>query len=77
MLRLVSQAKYLRVRISHQNFEQQSLSSTITTAKTACRRLARWLTSRDLHARVKIRIWQSSVLLVLIYGVFSAGLNYI
>ena len=71
---LETQATYLGVIMSYRNFEDKTVQTRISAAKTSFRRLTRWLTGSNMHLKYRLRIWHSCILPVLQYGIFTLGL---
>ncbi|CAE7618384.1 ML1 [Symbiodinium sp. CCMP2592] len=74
-LTLVQSTEYLGAIVSYQQFELQTLRHRISKANARRWALASFLHSRRISVKLKLRIWQSSVLSSLLYGLSTCGLT--
>ena len=71
-----SVATYLGVKMNYRNMESQTLQCRLQAGNHAACRLHRWLTSRQIDCKHRLRLWNSCVLPVLTYGLFTTGITY-
>ncbi|CAE7254236.1 unnamed protein product, partial [Symbiodinium sp. CCMP2592] len=74
-LALVPSTEYLGTIVSYQQFELQTMRHRISKANGRRWALASFLHSRRISVKLKLRIWQSSVLSSLLYGLSTCGLT--
>lgn len=74
---LTNSAKYLGVVISYGNFEDHTVRHRVQLATVAFKRLQVWLTGRrGLAKSDKLRLWNTCVLPIATYGIFSTGITH-
>ena len=71
------QCEYLGVVISYGNFEDRTVRHRVQLATVAFKRLQVWLTGRrGLAKSDKLRLWNTCVLPIATYGIFSTGITH-
>eukprot|EP00438_Fugacium_kawagutii_P003560 Skav202746 [mRNA] locus=scaffold1326:432347:438898:- [translate_table: standard] len=72
---IVQSFTYLGTVLSYGGFELQTTKHRLQSAWQAFHRLRRWLLCRKLKFLTRHRIWQSSVLSILLYGLWPIGVT--
>ena len=73
---LAKKATYLGCVISYTSMAEDTLAHRLSLSRTAYHRLKKWLTARrGMPAQTRIRLWQTCIWPVLVYGIFTTGLT--
>ena len=76
VLPVTGHTKYLGTIVSYKSLEDQTIRHRLSLARVAFARMHSWLTAkRGLNVQSRLRLWQTCILPVLTYGLFTIGLT--